>query len=73
MIKFDVQKKKLTGQTITPGVIEPSFGLGRIIYSVLEHSFWVREAVCSLSDLFNTFRLRRRMPMTINWRELYFP
>lgn len=26
----------------TPNVIEPSFGLGRIIYSVFEHSFWAR-------------------------------
>ncbi|KAJ3477356.1 hypothetical protein NLI96_g10514 [Meripilus lineatus] len=27
----------------TPNVIEPSFGLGRILYSLLEHSFWSRE------------------------------
>lgn len=27
----------------TPNVIEPSFGLGRILYSLLEHSYWVRE------------------------------
>lgn len=26
-----------------PHVIEPSFGLGRILYSVLEHSFRVRD------------------------------
>lgn len=26
-----------------PSVIEPSFGIGRIIYSLLEHSFWCRE------------------------------
>jgi len=25
-----------------PAVIEPSFGVGRIIYAVLEHSFGVR-------------------------------
>eukprot|EP01127_Copromyxa_protea_P002079 TRINITY_DN11966_c0_g1_i1.p1 TRINITY_DN11966_c0_g1~~TRINITY_DN11966_c0_g1_i1.p1 ORF type:complete len:657 (-),score=189.85 TRINITY_DN11966_c0_g1_i1:50-1996(-) len=43
MITFKVQKKKITGQNIVPGVIEPSFGIGRIIYSVLEHAFWVRE------------------------------
>jgi glycyl-tRNA synthetase len=50
MIKFQVQKKKVAGQNITPGVIEPSFGIGRIIYSVLEHAFWVRESVCGLFD-----------------------
>lgn len=27
----------------TPNVIEPSFGLGRILYALLEHSWWVRE------------------------------
>ncbi|KAL0090922.1 glycyl-tRNA synthetase [Phycomyces blakesleeanus] len=26
----------------TPNVIEPSFGIGRILYSLLEHSWWVR-------------------------------
>ena len=26
----------------TPNVIEPSFGLGRIMYSLLEHTFWTR-------------------------------
>ncbi|KIJ64005.1 hypothetical protein HYDPIDRAFT_112513 [Hydnomerulius pinastri MD-312] len=27
----------------TPNVIEPSFGFGRILYTLLEHSFWCRE------------------------------
>jgi hypothetical protein len=27
----------------TPAVIEPSFGIGRILYGLLEHSYWVRE------------------------------
>ena len=26
-----------------PAVIEPSFGIGRIIYSLLEHAFWARD------------------------------
>lgn len=26
----------------TPNVIEPSFGIGRILYSVFEHTFWAR-------------------------------
>lgn len=30
-------------EDVVPSVIEPSFGLGRILYSVLEHSFRVRE------------------------------
>ena len=27
----------------TPNVIEPSFGIGRIFYSLIEHVFWTRE------------------------------
>lgn len=27
----------------TPNVIEPSFGIGRILYALLEHAFWTRE------------------------------
>lgn len=27
----------------TPNVIEPSFGIGRIMYSLLEHAFWIRD------------------------------
>ena len=28
---------------VIPSVIEPSFGIGRILYTILEHSFGVRE------------------------------
>ncbi|PLB51814.1 glycyl-tRNA synthetase 1 [Aspergillus steynii IBT 23096] len=28
----------------TPNVIEPSFGIGRIFYSMIEHAYWYREA-----------------------------
>lgn len=35
---------KVSIDEYTPSVIEPSFGIGRILYSLLEHSFWVREA-----------------------------
>jgi glycyl-tRNA synthetase (class II) len=34
--------KFVAGQHITPGVIEPSFGIGRILYAVLEHAYWIR-------------------------------
>ncbi|KAF9450846.1 glycine-tRNA ligase [Macrolepiota fuliginosa MF-IS2] len=39
-------ERKVFKQSIrefTPNVIEPSFGLGRILYTLLEHSFWSRE------------------------------
>lgn len=34
---------KVSGRSIVPSVIEPSFGIGRIIYCAFEHSFYVRE------------------------------
>ncbi|KIJ45497.1 hypothetical protein M422DRAFT_166614 [Sphaerobolus stellatus SS14] len=34
---------KQTTREFTPNVIEPSFGLGRILYMLLEHSWWTRE------------------------------
>ncbi|KAH9919466.1 glycyl-tRNA synthetase [Epithele typhae] len=34
---------KQSVREFTPNVIEPSFGLGRILYALLEHSFWSRE------------------------------
>ncbi|CAI2348891.1 unnamed protein product [Caenorhabditis sp. 36 PRJEB53466] len=36
-------QKKLHVQEITPSVIEPSYGIGRIMYALLEHSFRQRE------------------------------
>ena len=33
----------LAVEEVIPSVIEPSFGLGRIMYTVLEHTFQVRE------------------------------
>lgn len=35
---FSVETKQVHGEQITPHVIEPSFGVGRIVYTVLEHS-----------------------------------
>jgi len=34
---------RATVREFTPNVIEPSFGIGRILYSLLEHSYWARE------------------------------
>lgn len=30
-------------RNFTPGVIEPSFGIGRILYCLFEHAFYTRE------------------------------
>ncbi|CCW69246.1 unnamed protein product [Phytomonas sp. Hart1] len=42
MVQFEEQEVKVTGYSFTPSVIEPSFGIGRILYSLLEQSYWVR-------------------------------
>ncbi|KAK0519771.1 Glycine--tRNA ligase 1, mitochondrial [Tilletia horrida] len=42
LLKVEKRTIKETVREFTPNVIEPSFGIGRIFYSLLEHSFWVR-------------------------------
>ena len=39
LVAFTTQKKTIVETKYTPSVIEPSYGIGRILYSVLEHSF----------------------------------
>lgn len=36
-------QKKVHVEEVTPSVIEPSFGIGRIMYAVFEHNFAVRD------------------------------
>uniref|UniRef100_F1KWG7 Glycine--tRNA ligase n=1 Tax=Ascaris suum TaxID=6253 RepID=F1KWG7_ASCSU len=43
MMSVKRYEKKVHVEEITPSVIEPSFGVGRIMYAVLEHSFRQRE------------------------------
>jgi len=43
MVEFKNVKKKVAGENIVPSVIEPSFGIGRIMYAMLEHSFYARD------------------------------
>uniref|UniRef100_A0A1I7TWM9 Glycine--tRNA ligase n=2 Tax=Caenorhabditis tropicalis TaxID=1561998 RepID=A0A1I7TWM9_9PELO len=43
LINIKKYSKKIHVQEITPSVIEPSYGIGRIMYALLEHSFRQRE------------------------------
>ncbi|XP_041778292.1 glycine--tRNA ligase [Anopheles merus] len=43
LIAVKTTSKTVHVEEITPSVIEPSFGIGRIMYSLLEHSFRMRE------------------------------
>ncbi len=43
MIKFEEVTETVHVNEYIPSVIEPSFGIGRIMYSLLEHSYYQRE------------------------------
>ena len=44
MLSFEEKTVSITGEHIVPHVIEPSFGINRILYCLLEHSFKIRES-----------------------------
>jgi len=41
-VKHETKKEKVTTSTFTPGVIEPSFGIDRILFATLEHAYYQR-------------------------------
>lgn len=43
-VKFEAKEKKVLEEKFIPSVIEPSYGIGRIVYCVFEHCFKMREA-----------------------------
>ena len=43
LITIKETKKLVEGEPIFPHVIEPSFGIGRILYFILEHNYWTRD------------------------------
>ena len=43
MITLKKAVQKVHGKSINPLVIEPSFGVGRILYSLFEHAFYMRD------------------------------
>ena len=36
---FAVREETMTGERVTPQVIEPAFGIGRVLYTVLDHAY----------------------------------
>ncbi|KAL9239403.1 hypothetical protein vseg_013732 [Gypsophila vaccaria] len=55
MVTIAKVTKKEHQRTFTPSVIEPSFGIGRIIYCLYEHSFYTRPSKAGDEQL-NVFR-----------------
>lgn len=49
-VKFETVTEEVHGENIIPHVIEPSFGIDRITYSLLEHSYFEEEAKEKLDD-----------------------
>jgi glycyl-tRNA synthetase len=49
-VKFETVTEEVHGENIIPHVIEPSFGIDRITYSLLEHSYFEEEAKEKLED-----------------------
>mmetsp|Transcript_100 Transcript_100/g.218 ORF Transcript_100/g.218 Transcript_100/m.218 type:complete len:686 (-) Transcript_100:225-2282(-) len=43
LVTIAKEPTKVTGRNFVPGVIEPSFGIGRIMYSMFEHTYYARE------------------------------
>lgn len=43
LVVFERKEEREVEEKFTPGVIEPAFGIGRIVYCILEHCFRVRE------------------------------
>jgi len=40
LVSFETVEEEIRGEDIVPHVIEPSFGIDRILYTVLDHSFY---------------------------------
>lgn len=55
MVTISKEKKKEHQRVFTPSVIEPSFGIGRIIYCLYEHSYYTRPSKAGDEQL-NVFR-----------------
>jgi glycyl-tRNA synthetase len=49
MISFAKVRKTIYEDVYTPSVIEPAFGMGRVLFCILEHSFKCRDEMGSLN------------------------
>lgn len=43
MVGIEKKMVKMTGRNYTPAVVEPSFGIGRIMYAMFEHAYYCRD------------------------------
>jgi glycyl-tRNA synthetase len=43
MVSIKRHQKSIHVEEVIPNVVEPSFGIGRIMYALFEHNFRIRE------------------------------
>jgi len=51
MVKLTVSRQKVTGARFIPSVIEPSYGIGRIMYAIFEHTYRQRYKAGSTTEV----------------------
>ncbi|CAG0991377.1 glycyl-tRNA synthetase [Methanosarcinales archaeon] len=61
-VKFETISEEIHGENIIPHVIEPSFGIDRITYSLLEHSYFEEETKEKVDDEDEGKRIVLRLP-----------
>ncbi len=61
-VKFETITEEIHGENIIPHVIEPSFGIDRITYSLLEHSYFEEETKEKVDDEDEGKRIVLRLP-----------
>ncbi|KAG7118942.1 Glycine--tRNA ligase 1 like protein [Verticillium longisporum] len=77
LVTIEFRKKVENTREYTPNVIEPSFGIGRILYSLIEHSYWTRgsdggdEARSRLPMVADESSMRLEMPTLRSFCEIF--
>jgi glycyl-tRNA synthetase len=73
---FNIEEKleRISGERIIPNVLEPSFGIDRILYSLLEHSYQEMEPTADIeSDNTGVYRVLTFLPQIAPIKVGVFP
>ncbi|KAB2599246.1 glycine--tRNA ligase 1 [Pyrus ussuriensis x Pyrus communis] len=72
MVTISYKKRKEHQRRFTPSVIEPSFGIGRIIYCLFEHSYYTRQSQTG-DEQSNNLNVLRFPPLVAPFKCTVFP
>jgi glycyl-tRNA synthetase len=67
MVSIKRGQKTVHTEEVVPNVIEPSFGIGRIMYSVFEHNFKMRDG-----DEQRTVNILNYIYVCLSWYKFVF-